>query len=102
MIFFSYRDFFSKSWTQYLDADAIASMRASAQYTVLLKPGLRLISMNTQWNDQINWYLSFHLSQFNFALEIRRYLYLMEEQYLPALAWLESTLEVLSSFHWFI
>jgi len=69
------RNFFATHWSHYLTTDAINTLRSSAHYTQVLKRGLRLVSMNTQWNDQINWYL-----------------YLMESQYEAELEWLQNIL----------
>lgn len=44
-------------WAPFLDSGAIQTLRSGGYYTQLVKPGFRVIALNTQWGDMLNFYL---------------------------------------------
>jgi len=51
------RTFYTKTWGTSLPPDAIKSLQQYGFYSVLLRPKLRLLALNTQWGDSNNFYL---------------------------------------------
>lgn len=45
------------AWGRWLTPDAITTLQAGAYYTMLAQPGLRIISVNAQFGDYLNFYL---------------------------------------------
>ena len=50
-------DGLAKFWSKWLPQDAIKTLQSGGYYTTLVNPGLRLISINSQWADGLNFYL---------------------------------------------
>jgi sphingomyelin phosphodiesterase len=44
-------------WSKFLPSDALASFQSRGYYTILLRKGLRLVVLNTQYEDPINFFL---------------------------------------------
>eukprot|EP01119_Soliformovum_irregulare_P010072 TRINITY_DN2452_c0_g1_i1.p1 TRINITY_DN2452_c0_g1~~TRINITY_DN2452_c0_g1_i1.p1 ORF type:complete len:562 (-),score=102.61 TRINITY_DN2452_c0_g1_i1:169-1854(-) len=44
-------------WGPWLDNTAKATLRSGGYYSASVKPGLRVIALNTQWGDNLNFYL---------------------------------------------
>lgn len=51
------RDAAAKSWSQWLPAEAVTTLKHGLFYTALVKPGLRMISLNTNYCNNKNWWL---------------------------------------------
>eukprot|EP01137_Pigoraptor_chileana_P002804 Opistho-2@42147 len=49
-------DGLAEVWSDWLPADALATFREAGYYTMLVRPGLRIVSMNTQYGYQENFY----------------------------------------------
>ena len=55
-------DALAQDWASWLDASAQAQVRTGGYYTALIRPGLRLISLNTMFCDLINFWLILNVS----------------------------------------
>jgi len=44
-------------WSHWLPSDAVNTLASGGYYTALIMPGFRVIALNSQWGDIINFYL---------------------------------------------
>eukprot|EP00824_Muranothrix_gubernata_P024492 TRINITY_DN722_c1_g1_i1.p1 TRINITY_DN722_c1_g1~~TRINITY_DN722_c1_g1_i1.p1 ORF type:complete len:633 (+),score=130.55 TRINITY_DN722_c1_g1_i1:226-1899(+) len=52
----------AEMWKEWLTEEALASVRHGGFYTMLLEPGLRVVSINTQYCDYINFWLLLNMT----------------------------------------
>jgi len=45
------------AWSTWLPGDALETLQTGGYYSALAAPGLRVIGLNTQWGDNLNFYL---------------------------------------------
>jgi len=45
------------AWSKWLPGDALETLQTGGYYSALAAPGLRVIGLNTQWGDNLNFYL---------------------------------------------
>lgn len=64
----------SEYWSPFLDSQALQTFRTGGYYTKLAKPGLRVVALDTQFGDIINFYLLLqenqHREQFNWLIDV--------------------------------
>jgi len=51
------RELFAQEWATWLPEDALKTILIGNYYTALARPGLRIVAINTQWGDNLNFYL---------------------------------------------